>query len=1063
MSITTSSFSPSDFSDVIADGPSEHLPNRSTIWTYKHIFDHSKDGIILHRTTGEILEFNPKAIEMFGYGAADATRLNIKQLHPPEARAQVKQAFADVIRTGEVSFEARFLRRDGSQFPAEVSASLFEVNGQQLVQGIVRDITDRKQAEQTLQRQLEKARLIHTIALRIRESLELQECLQTTVNEVRQLLEADRVLIYCFNEDWSGHVPVESMVEGWTSVFQQVIQDPCFDGSYADFFRKGQVRVVNDITQEKYKPCYLEFLAQFQVRAHLIVPILQGNNLWGLLMVHQCEVPRQWQHWEIDLLQKLSIQVAIAVQQAELYAQTQSELLERKRIAQALEQSRDDALAAARAKSEFLAVMSHEIRTPMNGVIGMTGLLLDTELNPQQKGWVTTVRNCGESLLELINSILDFSKVESAQLALEETPFQVGACVEETIELLSAKAQEKQLQLSYEVAADIPFEVIGDVNRLRQILINLLGNAIKFTASGAVGINVSMVETANLESASSESGLTLQFAVHDTGIGIAADKFDRLFKPFSQVDSSISRQYGGTGLGLAISQRLCELMGGRMWATSEVDKGSCFYFTVQLEAAQSQIALAGKRFLIVVDNDDTRSLIANELEQQEAITYIAQSSYEALGMAAHEAPFDAAILSCHMGDLSVEKLIESIQSHHDALPLIILSKDPFSPPSEEAVVVTPPLDENLFQQALQKCLYQPASSPTKTLEASLGERLPMKVLVAEDNLVNQQLVQQWLQKLGYRADFVGNGLEVLEALHRQPYDIVLMDVQMPEMDGLTATQCIHEQWLAGDRPFVVAMTANAMKGDRERCLSVGMDSYLSKPIRTHELVAVIEQYALQVQESPKASVTSTVVTSTAIASTPPVPEEDIPSETISSHPLATDALPPNASSSNAPPPNTPSPNTPLLDASPPDASPLDASPPDASISPPTSSGSDLNEQSFIDRDILETTAASLGGLTQAWLSPFIDLYSQQSTQLMQQIRAACEEKNADSLAYAAHTLKSSSAALGLAVIGQYCQDLEQCGRNQTMDQSDQLLSELEAAFDPSVQALKALIQQLPAG
>ena len=1000
-------------------------------WMYKNVFDHSIDGIILHRATGEILEFNPKATEMFGYSAEAATRLQLTHLHSPEVSAQVEQALEQVLSVGSMSFETVFVRQDGSQFPAEVSASLFEVDGEKIVQGIVRDISQRKQVETLLQQQLEKERLIHTIALRIRESLDLESCLQTTVDEVRQFLGADRALIYQFNSDWSGHVPVESVALGWASVFKQTIQDPCFDHTYAEYFSEGNVRVVNEITSENYRDCYLNFLAQFQVQAHLIVPILQGDDLWGLLMVHQCSAPRQWQDLEIDLLQKLSTQVAIALQQAELYSRTQSELAERIRIAQALKESRDDALAADRTKSEFLAVVSHELRTPMNGVIGMTGLLLDTELSAHQKGWVTTIRNCGDSLLELINRILDFSKIETENLVLEDSPFQIHTCIEETLDLLSAKAAAKQLELSSEIAPDIPFEFVGDVNRLRQILLNLLSNAIKFTDRGTVSIQVSRADatdddplddevlSADLLKDDAESSCIeesqgdkylLQFAVADTGIGIAADKFDRLFQPFSQVDSSISRQYGGTGLGLVISQRLSELMGGRMWVESSVGQGSCFYFTVCLQAARPAVSLAGKHILVATPDVQQQALIASGLAQWQATSYIAQSSYEVLGMIAHEDSIDVAIISCHMNDMNSDQLIGALRSHHSTLPIVVLSDQvEFSVDGPYITSLVGDISQHLLQKALHSCFVETVRKPTGLLDASLSRQLPLKILVAEDNLVNQQLVQQWLQKLGYRADLVGNGYEVLEALHRQSYDLVLMDVQMPEMDGITATRRIREQWSAADRPTIIAMTANVMAGDRDRCLAAGMDSYLSKPILTHELAAAIEKCGLEKHQEKHQHLSR-------FSKTQPLTVL----ETVSGYEAA-------------------GPQSKL----------------DSQLT------SEAAEQPLVNRQVLETTAESLGGLTQSWLMPFLELYKQQSTQLLQQIEAACQTQQSEKLSYAAHTLKSSSAALGLERVAHYCQQLEQCGRTQQMTEVAELFSALRELFEPSFQALETLSYELP--
>jgi len=446
-------------------------------------------------------------------------------------------------------------------------------------------------------------------------------------------------------------------------------------------------------------------------------------------------------------------------------------------------------------------------------------------------------------------------------------------------------------------------------------------------------------------------------------------------------------------------------MGGRIWVESQPGKGSCFYFTVQVQAAQLQMSLAKKRILVVTDESEQKALLASQLEQWEVTAFMAQSSYEALGMSAHEGDFDMAVINRHMKDMDSEKLVESLRSQQPELPLLLILNQSLAAdtrtdftkdlPKATSLYAESLTSDTLFQ-ALQQGFYTPPAPVQTHLDASLGQRLPLKILVAEDNLVNQQLVQQWLRKLGYRADFVGNGFEVLEALHRQSYDLILMDVQMPEMDGLTATQRICEQWPTQKRPTIIAMTANAMKGDRERCLAIGMDGYLSKPIRTAELAAAIEQSGLKAQTSADQM------------------------------PATTDA------NESAPP---------LV----------------------TDLNSDLegSDSPLVDRQMLETTAAALGGLTQEWLDPFLDLYTQQSDQLLEKIRVACQDRDSDKLAYAAHTLKSSSAALGLAQVSQYCQQLEQCGRSHQLETIAQIFSQLEAVSEPSFQALQQLSKSLP--
>ncbi|MEZ4591320.1 MAG: PAS domain S-box protein [Chloroflexota bacterium] len=409
-----------------------------------------------------------------------------------------------------------------------------------------------------------------------------------------------------------------------------------------------------------------------------------------------------------------------------------TDLSAQKKIENTLAQARDQALEATRLKSEFLANMSHEIRTPLNAVIGMTSLVLDTPLNADQQDYIETIRSSSEVLLALINDILDFSKIEAGKMELEKRPFYLRNCVEEAIGIVSNKASEKGLPLSYIIKARVPNHVVGDIGRLRQVLVNLLSNAIKFTDAGEVKLTVSQSPQA-ADNAHPDK-LVLQFSVQDTGIGILPEQLDRLFKSFSQVDASATRKHGGTGLGLAISKQLVEMMGGHIWLESEFGRGSTFYFTIATEnvaAAQNRAAQARQR--------------------------------------------QTALLAA------------------------------------QPTAVPPPPD------------------------ATLGQKHPLRILVAEDNRVNQKVALSILARLGYQADIANNGEEAVAALRERPYDVILMDVQMPQMDGVAATQHIRQQLPPAQQPTIIAMTAHALAGDREKYLQAGMDNYISKPVRIQEL------------------------------------------------------------------------------------------------------------------------------------------------------------------------------------------------------------------------------------
>jgi PAS domain S-box-containing protein len=541
------------------------------------------------------------------------------------------------------------------------------------------------------------------------------------------------------------------------------------------------------------------------------------------------------------------------------YLSTVSDITELKRVQEEVIRAKEAAEQASLAKSQFLAMMSHEIRTPMNGVIGMTSLLLDSKLTPEQRDYAETIRMSGETLLTIINDILDFSKIESGRLELEQMEFGLTDCLEGTLDLLAARAAEKRIDLLYEIRDGTPSVVRSDPTRLRQILVNLLSNAVKFTSSGEVLLAVHAQNAA-------DGSLELVFSVTDTGIGIPEEAMNRLFQSFTQVDASTTRRFGGTGLGLVISRRLAELLGGRMWVQSMPGKGSVFSFSIKAEAVaskprlytgNSRASIERKRLLIVDDNATSRRILSDLARNWGMIPRAVEEPVEALGLMRSGEVFDVAIVDMQMPDMDGIMLARAIRKLDavEQVPIVLLSSLGKQDNSEGLFVasLTKPIKPSHLFDVLAQLFWRghEESAPMpKTVSAppqgAPEEIHPDRVLLAEDNLVNQKVAVHLLRNLGYRADVAANGLEVLDAIRRQTYDIILMDVQMPEMDGLETTRELVKLMPDPDsRPWIVALTANAMQGDREGCIAAGMDDYISKPIRMVDLAAAMARARLR--------------------------------------------------------------------------------------------------------------------------------------------------------------------------------------------------------------------------
>ena len=826
-------------------------------------------AVIATDLAGAVIYFNRAAEELYGCPAAKALGRNILEIYVPtlsqaEAIEIMQQLNAGKTWSGEFLVQ----RQDGTIFPAQVSDSPVVNESGQLtaIIGISTDITERKQAEELMRRRLAELEVLYESSLTISRLLNPREIAQTMVEILSQKLEWHHAAVRLYHPETNSvellalHQPQTDPEDIPSEIkrLQNAIQISGM-GLSGWVIQHGEIVLCTDVNAD---PRYIQTYPD--IRSGVYVPMKLGESITGCISV-ESEQPAAFDEHDQRLLSTIAAQAAIAIHQAQLYAQAQqyAEELE-KHIEERTMQlviAKEQAEAASRAKGDFLAMMSHEIRTPLNGVLGLAHLILQTELTNKQRNYLNNLQISGQSLLATINDILDFSKIESGKLDLETTSFDLDDVLSKLSSSLAYHAQEKGLELVFNTQANIPHFLTGDPSRLGQVLLNVVGNAIKFTNNGEVLVKTSLRER-------SFGRVTLEFSVHDTGIGMSGETLAQLFQPFTQADHSTSRNYGGSGLGLSISQRLIHMMGGDIWVESQPGQGSIFTFTVVLGSQMGEgpeipaniPAVHGQRVLVVDDNINTLESLRSALESFSCVVTVAQSAEAGLELLMQPVPQGKAqyalvlmdsCLPCASGGMDGLEAIRRVKHdpRFDHIPAILMIGAAEMLQHKEnsdldGHLIKPITRSQLFDAIMQifkqknptKIGPEPKAIASTVLDKLHGAR----ILLVEDNKINQLVAMEMMQEMGLQVTITDNGEEAIEMVKKDHFDAVLMDIQMPGLDGHQTTAQIRRDAHANASQLpIIAMTANAMESDRQKALEAGMNDYVSKPVDVSKLASVL--------------------------------------------------------------------------------------------------------------------------------------------------------------------------------------------------------------------------------